>query len=103
MVCPCENGIHVLYIKWSTFRETMEAKENGNGVRDVLDIPLTPLTAHHRRSHLPQGVRTKNWSQRMEKTKKDQAVKRLQAELKTEKQAEITRLVPARPQILSYH
>lgn len=43
------------------------------------------------RSHIPEGVKTKNWEDRMEKTKKAQAIKMLQTELKEEKQAEITR------------
>jgi hypothetical protein len=45
------------------------------------------------RTHLPAGVKTKNWEERMEKTKRDQAIKKLQAELKDEKQSEITRFV----------
>ncbi|KAF4573048.1 rRNA-processing protein cgr1 [Pleurotus pulmonarius] len=43
------------------------------------------------RSHLPNGVKTKSWQDRMEQAKKAQAIKRLQQELKDEKQAEITR------------
>ncbi|KAF5355807.1 hypothetical protein D9756_004081 [Leucocoprinus leucothites] len=43
------------------------------------------------RSHLPAGVKTKNWEDRMEKTKKAQAIKKLQQELKDEKQAELQR------------
>ncbi|KAJ3548327.1 hypothetical protein NMY22_g1308 [Coprinellus aureogranulatus] len=43
------------------------------------------------RSHLPRGVKTKSWEDRMEKTQKEQAIKKLQAELKEEKQAEIQR------------
>lgn len=45
----------------------------------------------NRRSHLPKGVKTKNWDDRMEKVKKDQAIKKLQTELKDEKLAEIQR------------
>src|SRR6266540_2052044 len=44
-----------------------------------------------RRSHLPLGVKTKKWEDRMEKTKKARAIKMLQVELKEEKQAEIQR------------
>lgn len=44
-----------------------------------------------RRSHLPEGVKTKGWQDRMEKTKKAQAIKKLQQELKDEKQAELQR------------
>ncbi|KAF7436673.1 rRNA-processing protein cgr1 [Pleurotus ostreatus] len=44
-----------------------------------------------KRSHLPNGVKTKSWQDRMEQAKKAQAIKRLQQELKDEKQAEIAR------------
>jgi len=43
------------------------------------------------RSHIPDGVKAKSWQDRMEKTKKELAIKKLQAELKDEKQADITR------------
>ncbi|KAJ2919275.1 hypothetical protein MD484_g1137, partial [Candolleomyces efflorescens] len=45
------------------------------------------------RSQLPEGLKTKRWEDRMEKTKKQQAIKKLQAELKDEKQAEFQRHV----------
>ncbi|PSR75905.1 hypothetical protein PHLCEN_2v8819 [Hermanssonia centrifuga] len=45
------------------------------------------------RSHIPDGVKTKSWSERMEKTQKEKAVKKLQIELKEERQAEFTRQV----------
>ena len=44
-----------------------------------------------RRSHLPIGVKTRKWEDRMEKTKKARAIKMLQVELKEEKQAEVQR------------
>ncbi|KAI0721332.1 hypothetical protein C8T65DRAFT_631352 [Cerioporus squamosus] len=44
-----------------------------------------------RRSLLPDGLKTKKWEDRMEKTKKEQAIKKLQAELKEEKASEIQR------------
>ena len=44
-----------------------------------------------RRSLLPDGLKTKKWEDRMEKTKKEQAIKKLQAELKDEKLSEIQR------------
>ncbi|KAL7285141.1 hypothetical protein ACG7TL_000233 [Trametes sanguinea] len=47
------------------------------------------------RSHLPEGVKTKKWEERMEKTKKEQAIKKLQQELKQEKEEEIKRFVSA--------
>ncbi|KAF5374818.1 hypothetical protein D9758_000408 [Tetrapyrgos nigripes] len=43
------------------------------------------------RSHLPNGVKAKSWEARMEQTKKALAIKKLQKELKEEKQADITR------------
>ncbi|TFK56967.1 hypothetical protein OE88DRAFT_1650502 [Heliocybe sulcata] len=43
------------------------------------------------RSTLPAGVKTKKWEDRMEKTKREAAVKKLEAELKEEKQAAFTR------------
>ncbi|KAI0756695.1 hypothetical protein C8Q80DRAFT_1264717 [Daedaleopsis nitida] len=42
-------------------------------------------------SLLPDALKTKKWEERMEKTKKAQAIKKLQVELKEEKQAEIQR------------
>ncbi|KAF9015511.1 hypothetical protein BDQ17DRAFT_1341198 [Cyathus striatus] len=43
------------------------------------------------RSHLPPGVKTTSWEARKEKEKKAAAIKKLQIELKDEKQAEIQR------------
>jgi len=43
------------------------------------------------RSHLPRGVKTKTWEDRMEKTQKALAIKKLETELKEEKKAEIER------------
>ncbi|KAF8213190.1 hypothetical protein K438DRAFT_1803534 [Mycena galopus ATCC 62051] len=43
------------------------------------------------RSHLQDGVKTKSWEDRMNQTKKAQAIKKLERELKDEKQAEATR------------
>ncbi|EIM92715.1 uncharacterized protein STEHIDRAFT_89941 [Stereum hirsutum FP-91666 SS1] len=43
------------------------------------------------RSHLQPALKTKSWADRMEKTTKFLAIKKLQAELKDEKQAEVTR------------
>lgn len=45
------------------------------------------------RSHIPNGVKAKSWADRMEKTKKERAIKKLETEMKEEKQAEITRCV----------
>ncbi|KZT05890.1 uncharacterized protein LAESUDRAFT_654762 [Laetiporus sulphureus 93-53] len=43
------------------------------------------------RSHIPDGVKTKSWEDRMQKTQKEKAVKQLQAELSEEKRAEKAR------------
>jgi rRNA-processing protein CGR1 len=44
-----------------------------------------------RRTHLPDGVKAKNWEARMQKTERARAIKKLQAELKDEKLSEIQR------------
>jgi rRNA-processing protein CGR1 len=43
------------------------------------------------RSHLQAGVKTKNWQDRMEKTQKALSIRKLQAELREEKQTELKR------------
>ncbi|KAH9947911.1 hypothetical protein B0H21DRAFT_736109 [Amylocystis lapponica] len=43
------------------------------------------------RSNVPAGVKTKRWEDRMLKTSREKAVKKLQAELSEEKKAEFTR------------
>lgn len=45
------------------------------------------------RSYLQAGVKTKNWEDRMQKTQKALSIKKFQAELIEEKQAELKRLV----------
>lgn len=71
----------------------MEGPKVSHSVRPYFS--LVPITVAQllcdRRSHLPNGVKTKSWQDRMEQAKKAQAIKRLQQELKDEKQAEITR------------
>ncbi|TRM66424.1 hypothetical protein BD626DRAFT_487727 [Schizophyllum amplum] len=52
--------------------------------------PWKPKKTATVRSHIQEGVRTKNWEDRMEKEKKAQAIKKLQAELKEEQEAERT-------------
>lgn len=52
------------------------------------------------RSHIQEGVRTKNWEDRMEKEKKAQAIKKLQAELKEEQEAERKAYVPRLPTVI---
>ncbi|KAI0348415.1 hypothetical protein BDW22DRAFT_90092 [Trametopsis cervina] len=53
--------------------------------------PWKPQKTAAVRSHLPDGVKTKSWEDRMQKTQKEKAIKQLQAELKEEKLAEIKR------------
>jgi len=43
------------------------------------------------RSHIQDGVKTKSWEERMQKTQKEKAIKKLQAELSEEKKAEKAR------------
>ncbi|KAG6911536.1 hypothetical protein DXG01_011838 [Tephrocybe rancida] len=43
------------------------------------------------RSQLPEGLKTKNWDDRMRKTQQAIAIKKLEAELREEKQAEFQR------------
>ncbi|KAF8203704.1 hypothetical protein BJ912DRAFT_1052506 [Pholiota molesta] len=50
-----------------------------------------PLKTPTVRSHLQDGVKTKSWEARMQKTQKALAIKKLQAELKDEKEAEYQR------------
>lgn len=58
-----------------------------------LSLELVPHRFHSR-SHLQPGVKTKRWEDRMAKTSKDQAIRKLQAELSEEKKAEVARYVP---------
>lgn len=46
---------------------------------------------------MQEGVKTKSWDDRMEKTRKAAAVKKLQLELTLEKQEEATRCVLCEP------
>ena len=85
-VGPC------IHIKRSCLRQAMERTEESNCVMDFLSaIPL--LTYCPSRSHLQPGVKTKNWEDRMKKTQKALSIKKLQAKLGEEKQAELKRLV----------
>jgi hypothetical protein len=69
----------------------MEIKKNGNKVFDPVIQIHRSLTSLCSRSYLPDGVKTRNWEDRMQKTTKDKAIKKLQTELREEKQAEIKR------------
>lgn len=40
------------------------------------------------RSHIQEGVKTKKWDDRMEKVQREKAIKKLQAELKEEKETD---------------
>lgn len=54
-----------------------------------------PLKTATVRSNLPDGVKTKSWEERMKKTQKALAIKKLETELKDEKQAEFQRYSPS--------
>ncbi|KAJ7492756.1 hypothetical protein FB451DRAFT_1219488 [Mycena latifolia] len=72
-----------------------------------MDLPLPPLAPSSSgrvsgkswktqktatvRSHLQAGVKTKSWEDRVAQTKKAQAIKKLETELKDEKQADVAR------------
>ena len=85
-VDPC------IHIKRSCLGQAMERTKETNCVMVLLSaIPL--LTHRPSRSHLQAGVKTKNWEDRMKKTQKALSIKKLQAELREEKQAELKRLV----------
>ncbi|TFY65615.1 hypothetical protein EVG20_g5480 [Dentipellis fragilis] len=51
--------------------------------------PWKPVKAPTVRSHLQEALKTKQWNDRMEKTQKALAIKKLEAELKEEKASEI--------------
>ena len=70
----------------------MERTKETNCVMHFLS-PIPLLTHCPSRSHLQAGLKTKNWEDRMKKTQKALSIKKLQAELKGEKQAELKRLV----------
>jgi len=54
-------------------------------------FPAPRLLTPNSRSHLQDGVKTKSWEERVAQTKKAQAIKKLELELKDEKQADATR------------
>jgi len=54
-------------------------------------LSKSPLAPHVSRSHARPALKSKSFDDRMEKATKAQAIKKLQAELKEEKQAEIQR------------
>ena len=63
----------------------------------AISSPIPLLTPCPSRSHLQAGVKTKIWDDRMKKTQKALSIKKLQAELREEKQAELKRLVITSP------
>ncbi|GJE85751.1 similar to rRNA-processing protein cgrA [Phanerochaete sordida] len=78
--------------------ETFHAEASTSG--EQASIPIAPSSAGRVSgkpwklqkaatvlSHLPEGVKTK-WEERMQKTQKEKAIKKLQTELKEEKEAE---------------
>jgi Cgr1 family len=71
----------------------MEIKKIGNKVFDPVIGYSNPTEPNLlcSRSYLPDGVKTRSWEDRMQKTTKDKAIKKLQTELREEKQADIKR------------
>jgi hypothetical protein len=66
----------------------VEAPKNRHRVRDIPPSCRTDLLIKpHRRSQSSAGHKTK-WQVRMEKTKREHAVKKLEVELKQEKKTE---------------
>jgi rRNA-processing protein CGR1 len=57
----------------------------------MLDVCGTQIDILRSRTFLPEGVKTKSWDDRMEKTQRAMAVKKLESELKEEKVAEMKR------------
>jgi hypothetical protein len=71
----------------------MEAYESPHRVRSFhsihLFLCLLLLTSPSQsRAHIQPGVKSKSWADRMEKTRKEKAIKLLQTELKQEKQVD---------------
>ncbi|KAH9005676.1 hypothetical protein EDB83DRAFT_2210365, partial [Lactarius deliciosus] len=54
-------------------------------------FPHINYRSHFSRSHLPRALKSKSFSDRMAKASKAMAIRKLQAELKEEKEAEIQR------------
>ncbi|KAF8078754.1 hypothetical protein FPV67DRAFT_1775882 [Lyophyllum atratum] len=66
---------------------SLASSSNGRVSGKVLESPENC----HLRSHLPDGVKTKSWEDRMRQTQKALSIKKLQTELHEEKQAEFQR------------
>ena len=71
-------------------------KHKKTAIRSVLYpsypyLCLSPLDLRVSRSHMQPALKPTSFDDRMEKTTKAQAIKKLQVELKEEKQAEIQR------------
>jgi len=70
----------------------METRKNRNWVRSLCFSYVLASQSFSRRTFLPRGVK-QSFEDRMEKKKKEDAIKKLQAELREEKEAEIQRSV----------
>ncbi|KAJ7293440.1 Cgr1 family-domain-containing protein [Mycena rebaudengoi] len=78
---------HSQNISWTQSRSPLNPSANGRVSGKSWKPIKTPIV----RSHLQDGVKTKSWEERMQKTQKALAIKKLQAELKDEKQADFAR------------
>lgn len=72
----------------------MEACQDCNRVSRILVEFLIHTDPFFRRSHLQEGLKTKSWDLRMHKTMKEQAIRKLEADMRQEKLDERQRLVP---------
>lgn len=95
---------------WTTARFQLRVHRMADSLEN-LGSPKNPLqrtsyistrrfhiqSSHFSRSHLQPALKSKSFNDRMVKTTKALAIKKLQAELKEEKQAEIQRCVACRP------
>ncbi|KAJ7932540.1 hypothetical protein B0H13DRAFT_2227706 [Mycena leptocephala] len=63
----------------------LQSSSNGRVSGKAWKLPKTATV----RSHLQDGVKTKSWEERMEQTKRAQAIKKVELELKEEKQADM--------------
>ncbi|KLO17078.1 hypothetical protein SCHPADRAFT_937434 [Schizopora paradoxa] len=73
----------------STAQSPVQLATSSNG--RVSGKPWKAQKSATRRSHLSPSVKTKRWEDRMQKKAKDASIKKLEAELKEEKAAEIRR------------
>ena len=82
-------------IPWQSLQKTLEVTKKSYSVRTSHSARHYLPSFHFSRSHLQPALKSKSFTNRMEQTSKALAIKKLQTELKEEKQAEIQRCVRA--------